>query len=184
MHINKKIVVILLTGIIVLVIGYFSLKQQNIPEPSVTASVTTEQAQLIHLTEQIIAYGTVGFSPDQIKQISLQNETLITNVFVIPGQKITPKAPLIQLSPSNSSKLTTDNAQLNVDFAEKELTRLIGLRKQFLATNAEVQAATQTRDKAQIELLTLQKQQKGMILNSEFEGTVQSVNVFGIINSC
>uniref|UniRef100_UPI001E4DF75D efflux RND transporter periplasmic adaptor subunit n=1 Tax=Legionella waltersii TaxID=66969 RepID=UPI001E4DF75D len=54
------------------------------------------------------------------------------------------------------------------------------LRKQFLATNAEVQAASQNLEKAKIELLNLQNQQQnqnGTVLRSEVEGTVIAVNV-------
>jgi len=132
------------------------------------------------MSDSIITYGTVSFPPDQIHQISIQNEAMVMQIFVIPGQRIKPKDSLVKLSPSSNAKRTIDNALLAVTFADKELKRILALRKQFLATNAEVQVANQNFEKAKIELLNLQNQQQnqnGTVLRSEVEGTVIAVNV-------
>lgn len=163
-------------GFIYLFISKNKLTHEELP----TASVTSIHAQLIEMSESIITYGTVSFPPDEIHQISIQNEALVMQIFVIPGQRIKPHDPLVKISPSSNAKLTIDNATIAVTFASQELKRISELRKQFLATNAEVQVANQNLEKAKIELLNLQNQQQnqnGAILRAEVGGTVIAVNV-------
>lgn len=181
MALNKKSLIFILMSLIILGFIYYLLhKNRTEPEKTPVASVQSITAQWTEMSEGIITYGTVSFPPDEIHQISIQNEALVMQIFVIPGQRIKPHDPLVKLSPSSNAKLTIDNAQLAVTFADKELKRISALRKQFLATNAEVQAANQNLEKAKIELLNLQNQQQnqnGTVLLSEVEGTVIAVNV-------
>lgn len=178
---NKKFLLFVLIGLITLGLVYFLInknKKEAVTLP--TATVQSTPAQWTEMSESIITYGTVSFPPDEIHQISIQNEAMVMQIFVIPGQQIKPQDPLVKLSPSSNAKLTIDNAQLAVTFADKELKRISALRKQFLATNAEVQVASQNLEKAKIELLNLQHQQQnqnGTVLRSEVEGTVIAVNV-------
>ena len=180
MFIKKRSIKIILISLMVLGLGfYFHGKITKEETQLPTVSVQTTSAQWIDMSEYIITYGTVNFSPEKTHQIAFQNEALVTKIFVVPGQQIKPKDPLFQLIPSNNAKLTIDNAKLAVAFAEKEFDRLTGLRKQFLATNAEIQSANQNLEKAKIELVNLQNQQQnqnGTILRSEVKGTVLAVN--------
>lgn len=182
MLINKKTLVFILISLIILGLIYYYLinKDKTEPEKTPVASVQSIPAQWNEMSGSITTYGTVSFPPDEIHQISIQNEAQVMQIFVIPGQLIKPHDSLVKLSPSSNAKLTIDNAQLAVTFADKEFKRISALRKQFLATNAEVQAANQNLEKAKIELLNLQNQQQnqnGTILTSEVEGTVIAVNV-------
>lgn len=179
--IKKPLIFIILISFILIGLVYFLInKNKPESEKTPTASVQTVPAQWTEMSDSIITYGTVSFPPDEIHQISIQNEAMVMQIFVIPGQQIKPHDPLVKLSPSSNAKLTIDNTQLAVTFADKELKRISALRKQFLATNAEVQAASQNLEKAKIALLNLQQQQQnqnGTILRSEVEGTVIAVNV-------
>ncbi|MEO8821073.1 MAG: hypothetical protein ABI374_09545 [Ginsengibacter sp.] len=91
-------------SLIVLGLIYYVLhKSKTEPEKTPAASVQSSAAQWIEMSERIITYGTVSFPPDEIHQISIQNEALVMQIFVIPGQRIKPHDPLVKLSPSSNA---------------------------------------------------------------------------------
>jgi membrane fusion protein (multidrug efflux system) len=181
MSINRKSIIIFSiligAGIIGLFIYHKSAQDTSV-EPSALVSLAPVQSMPIN--KSLSTYGTVDFSPEYSKQLTVQNEALIVHVFVVQGQRVKKDDPLLQLAPSANANLNMKNANLEVNFAKKEVERLTKLRSQFLATNAEVQTATQNLAKAEAALNNLNTQQQneaGKVFRATEDATVITVNV-------
>jgi RND family efflux transporter MFP subunit len=169
-------IVLVIIATVIILIRHFKSKEDIIPSASVQVSI----AQYMPMSKSLTVYGTVSFPLEQTQQISVQNEVRVLQIFVTQGQRVNKNDPLLQLTPSGNAKLTFENAKTSVEFAKKELDRLLKLRVQFLATNADIQVATQNLTKAEAELRNLQTQQQnenGNILRSNSDGIVLAVNV-------
>lgn len=180
MNTKNKIIsgLILLFFIIVVMLIFKHRPPDEAITPSVLVKVT--HAQYTSMPKKITTYGTVGFSPEQVKQISLQSEVLVEKIFVTQGEQVKKNDNLLKVIPTANANLSLLNAKITVDFAQKELIRLEKLRDQFLATNLEVANAKQNLAKSQAELLNLQAQQKNgneNFLQASEKGMILSVNV-------
>jgi len=169
-------IILAILVIAVLIIRHFKSTEETVPSAAVQVAI----AQYVPMSKSLTVYGTVSFPSEQIQQISIQNEAVVLQIFVTPGQHVKKNDLLLQLAPSGNAKMTYEDAKIAVDFATKELNRLTKLRRQFLATNAEVQTATQNLAKAQTELNNLQIQQQneqGNTLRANSDGVILAVNV-------
>lgn len=178
--INRKFIILLGCIFLLILMIIIMKKSPHEEEISPTATVKAIEVTPKPYTEKKLVYGTVNLPPDAIEHISVQSDMLVQQVFVVPGQPIEPNTPLVKLVPSNNVQLTKDNATLALSFAQQELARVSALRKQFLATNAELLTAQQNLAKAKIELLHLNRQLKNkneMIVSAAHAGTVSSINV-------
>lgn len=146
--------------------------------PSALVAVTAVHQQSISST--LNAYGTVEFSPEGARVISAEGQEVVTRMQVAVGQEVGKGDALLTIGPSSAAKLQYDKLKIDVQFAHKEVDRLVGLRSQALATNAEVQAARQNLASLAGQLSNLEKRQGGagaQIVRAEVAGVVQAVNV-------
>ena len=146
----------------------------------VSALVQITPVRVMAMTNRLRAYGTVEFSPEGGQTLSLEAESLVSQVLVAAGQRVQKGEPLLRVAPTINDQLQMDQARIAVRFAADDLQRLKGLRDRQLATNAEVQAAAQNlaRAKATLRdigarLLTLQSG----ALRAPMNGVVESVTV-------
>ena len=96
------------------------------------------------------------------------------------GQHVKQNDPLLRITPTAASSLNLQKAKISVEFSRKELDRLIKLRSQFLATNAEVQTAEQNWANAVATFNLLLKQQQnenGEIIRSPCSCNIVNINV-------
>lgn len=182
MKLTKIILAVLIIIIACVVVGFllFTSNSYKLKAQPVSALVQVVTVREKSFAKTIITYGTVSLSPEKIQQITLQNEVMVQQIFVTQGQKVQTGDPLLKLVTSSQSKLSLINAHIAVDYAKKQLSRLEKLRTQYLATNAEIQAAEQNLAKAEAQLDNLNKQLKnenGKTLQSTCNCNIVSVNV-------
>ncbi|KTD66691.1 Chemiosmotic efflux system C protein B [Legionella steelei] len=173
------LIIILMTLIIVIFLSLFQHHSKTVNKTSsVLVQVATVKQMPIAQTQT--TYGIVNAAPEHIKQITIQNEALVQQIFVTQGQHVNKGEPLIKLSTTAKSNLNLENAKIAVDFAQKELDRVEKLRSQFLATNANVQTAKQNLAKSEAVLSNLEQQQQnetGSVLSSDCNCNIVAINV-------
>ena len=147
---------------------------------TVSALVQLTPARVMPLAERLRAYGTVEFAPEGGRTLSLEAESLISQVLVASGQRVRQGEVLLRVAPSISDRLQLQQAQIAVRFALADQQRLASLSARQLATNAEVQVARQTLAKAQATLhdlrVRLRTLQAGMV-RAPINGVVETVSV-------
>ncbi len=146
--------------------------------PSALVAVTAVHEQSISST--LNAYGTVEYSPEGARVISAEAQEVVTRMQVAVGQEVGKGDALLTIAPSSAAQLQLDKLKIDVEFARKEVDRLVGLRSRSLATNAEVQAARQNLASLAGQLSNLEKRQGGasaQIVRADVAGVIQAVNV-------
>ena len=160
-----------------IIITYRNKSIENKPPTSALVEVSTVQQTSVPKT--LMVYGTANFSPEQIQKITTQNEALVQKILVTRGQQVKNNDPLIQLSPTANANLNLKSAKIDVEFSKKEFNRLTNLRKQYLATNTEVQTAKQNLEKMQAVLHSLLSQQQNeneKVIHADSDGTIISID--------
>ncbi|MGF6920546.1 efflux RND transporter periplasmic adaptor subunit [Paraburkholderia sp. 40] len=146
--------------------------------PPVRVMVTA--AKLAPITRTLTAYGTVEYSPDGARRISVQAEEVVTQLLVAVGQPVSRGDSLLTLEPSANARLELDKARIEVQFAHKEVQRLDDLRQRQLATNTDVQAAEKYLATAEVALANIARRHEGggpHVVRANVAGTVQTVTV-------
>ncbi|MCC6543597.1 MAG: efflux RND transporter periplasmic adaptor subunit [Nitrospirae bacterium] len=152
-------------------------------EGTITGSVVLVRLATVNsipMSQSITAYGTVEFSPEYTRELSLRGEGIVTRVFVTAGEQVRKGTPLITVRPTANASLEIESARIAKEYSRKDLDRLISLRSSNLATNAEVQAAEQVLAKAEAILANVSKRNignSGLTLRSEMNGVVESFSV-------
>ncbi|MEW5791153.1 MAG: efflux RND transporter periplasmic adaptor subunit [Pseudomonadota bacterium] len=144
--------------------------------PSVLSRLAPASTQTIQ--ESLTAYGTVEYAPEHGQTVDVQGEGLLRRVFVAAGQTVHRGDPLIELENTANARLERRNAEIDVEFASKDVKRLRDLRARQLATNAEVQTAEQALAKAQAVLANIRKRLGASpvrTLRAEMDGVVEQV---------
>ncbi len=147
---------------------------------AVSALVQLTPARVMPLAEHLQVYGTVEFSPEGGRTLTLPAESEITQILVANGQRIQRGQLLVRVRSTANDQLQIQQAQIGVHFARQDLDRLLGLRHQQLATNAEVAGAQQNLAKAQAILQDLQTRLQtlqGGAVRAPINGVVESVSV-------
>lgn len=145
-----------------------------------SALVEVAPARLAPVSKTLAAYGTVEFSPEGARVISVEAEEVVSQLLVTVGQPVKKAQNLMTLEPSANARLALDNAKIDVQFARKEAQRLADLRTRQLATNTEVQAAEKNLATVEAALANITRRHGGdgpRIVRSDVAGTVQAVNV-------
>lgn len=107
--------------------------------PTATVGVATADRGLVR--ETLVTYGTLEFDPDRTRRVQFVTAGQVAKVLVTAGEAVRDGQVLLQLAPVPSSTLEFQRAQIDVEFAERDLERLQRLREQHLATNEQVQQA-------------------------------------------
>jgi RND family efflux transporter MFP subunit len=113
-------------------------------EPTAPPSVLVRivSAELRPLQETLTAYGTAEFADSAVTDLIVQHEARVSAIWVTSGEPVKKGQRLLELTASAASQLELDKARRDADLAHTELERVTRLRSQGLATQAELQAAT------------------------------------------
>ncbi len=150
------------------------------PDASPSALVQVSPVVEVPWKDTLTAYGTVEFSPEHSRAITLQAEGLVTRVFVAAGQQVKRGEPLVGVRPTPVAQLDLERARIDVEFARKDVERVEALRRRQLATNAQVEAAQAQAAKAEAILQSLAKRVGGVAaqtLRAPVNGTVEAIGV-------
>lgn len=145
-----------------------------------TVLVQTARVRLMPVRTTVAGYGAVEFAPEYGQVLDVQGEGVVKRVLVSAGQRVRTGEPLLELMPTANASVEIERARIDLAFAEKSLTRVTELRRRELATNAEVQAAEEARDKARAVLSELRKRyvgNRGKVLRADRDGVVEAVFV-------
>lgn len=176
----KRMIILVSVLILVVFIIWFFNGHNEIVKTVISATVETASVKKIPFSKTINTYGTVNISPDNIQQITIQNEAMVQQIFVSQGQHVNKGDPLVLLATTASASLNLKNAKIAVDFTRNEQERARKLRDQFLATNADVQIAEQSFDKAEATFNNLTQQQQketSNILRSPCSCNIVLINI-------
>ena len=146
--------------------------------PSALVEVVT--VKVTRMNDIMTVYGTVEYAPEQSQVLNVQGDGIVTKVMVAAGQRVHKDQALLELSVTANAHTEFENAQIAVNFAEKDLLRLKGLRARQLATNLEVQTAEETLARAQSALRNVLKREGNTpirTLRAESNGVIDQVNV-------
>jgi membrane fusion protein (multidrug efflux system) len=169
--------------VIIIAVIFILVKKMNIASEQQVQPVATVEighVQSLPIAKTLTAYGVVGFAPEHLHQLSLQNEIVVQKMMVNQGQHIHKGQPLLQVVLSNNAQLTLTNASIDAEFSKIERDRQLQLRSQYLATNMDVRTQTQLLAKSEA-LITRNRQEhlgsKPTIIRAELTGIVVALNV-------
>jgi len=124
-------------------------------EPVATITVTPLTRQ--NIKETLTAYGTTEAAPGESQRFSVPYECRIRKVRVTPGQAVQDHMPLIDIEPSQETKLQMDSARGQRAAAWRQL-KLIRQRLQMnLVTRQDLLLAQQNFRAVQIRVQSLEK---------------------------
>ena len=109
------------------------------PEPSALVAAQPAATRSLHQTLEV--YGTIEFAAAQAATLSVQVESRVTELLVVPGAEVKNGQPLMRLAPSPTTRLDFDKARRDAEFAAAERERFKRLRAEGLATESELQSA-------------------------------------------
>ncbi|HMM67948.1 MAG TPA: efflux RND transporter periplasmic adaptor subunit [Dokdonella sp.] len=112
-------------------------------EPGVVAvanvRVVAAENRPLHATLE--AFGTTMFAPESLHSVAALAEVRIERVLVSAGEPIRREQVLLVVAPTAATQLERIKAQADLDYSSQQLARQTALRKQELATNADVASA-------------------------------------------
>ncbi|WP_449370674.1 efflux RND transporter periplasmic adaptor subunit [Thiomonas sp.] len=147
--------------------------------PAVTAQVQTAPLQRGELLHTLRAYAVVQVPASQIQALTFQHAMQVQTVAVHVGQTVRKGALLATLRSDASTALAYQQAQTAVVYAQGELDRMVALKSQQLATQAQVDAARKALADTQAQLRSLQQQGAGQATTrvlAPLDGIVLAVN--------
>jgi membrane fusion protein, multidrug efflux system len=143
-----------------------------------TVQVETAPLRQQEVRQVVTAYGTVAASEDSMVVISFPHPGQIIELHVRTGQKVRSGDPLVAITADPAALQSYEKAHAALDFARRELSRQETLRKQHLATNAQVAAAQMAVTDATVALETERKlgnDQRTLLAAAPFDGYVSQV---------
>lgn len=146
----------------------------------VTANVSVQKATTASLGKSIRGYGSIDFDVLTSTTITLESGAKIVALKVVPGQKVKKGETVATIAPSESDASALTLAAISVKYAQKEIIRITSMRDSALATNTNVELASQNLDKAiqtKAELSKKLHSAAGGTLKSPINGVVQSIMI-------
>lgn len=117
------------------------------PSSTVPAQASTpvrvEQAAASNRQQMLSAFGTIEISPDHSRTVSLPYDSIVMAVRAAAGQTVRAGAPILEVRPAPAAALEQRRAAEALRFARSDNERILRLRAQNLATNADLAAARQ-----------------------------------------
>lgn len=143
------------------------------------ASVRVETVGSQTMRSTVFAYGTTIFPPENLHALVASAEVRVDRVLISAGEPVQRDQVLMEVAPTANTHLELVKARADLNFSRQELARVSALRKQALATNADVAAAKLGDANAQAVLAGIQARigQSSGPLKAERDGIVASVDV-------
>jgi membrane fusion protein (multidrug efflux system) len=126
------------------------------------------------------AYGTAGPAVDSSMTISLQSQGRVLRFDVTPGEAVKAGQPLLEFSVSESALGSYRQAEIALQTAKVERSRIAHLLKQQFATKDQLTQADKAIADAQTTLDTLKKSgsdQPDLTIKAPFDGVVSTIPV-------
>lgn len=145
---------------------------------SPVAQVKVEVAKARALRTNVRAYGTADFAPESLHSLVATVESRVVRVLVSAGEPVHRGQVLMVVAQTPGTRVELDKARSDLAYNRKELERVSGLRKQELATNADVAAARLAEANATAVLKGIESRigNPDGELKAEKEGLVASVD--------
>jgi RND family efflux transporter MFP subunit len=147
---------------------------------SVTALVQTQPLRQYDLTDRLSCYGTITVDPEKVISLNFPRAGQITRLLVRTGEMVKKGMVILEFETSPLDSVGYEQAQLSVDFARQELSRLKNLAADKLATRSQVAQAQKALSDAEASLKA-QKQlgtdKKNELLVAPFDGLVTDLKV-------
>lgn len=115
---------------------------------SPTATVRVQPVHTREFEERLIAYGSVEFAPAQMHSVIAQAESQVGEVWVSPGAQVKQGQKLLQLRPTEATRVDVHKAQRDAVAAATEAERIGRLFDKGLATNSELETAKAASESA------------------------------------
>lgn len=106
-----------------------------------TATVQVQPVHTREFDERLIAYGSVEFAPAQMRSVIAQAESQVAEVWVSAGAQVKQGQQLLQLRPTEATRVDVHKAQRDAAVAAIEAERIGRLFDKGLATNSELETA-------------------------------------------
>ncbi len=116
-----------------------------VPQATVSASVQTTTVALRDLERTVSAYGVLQAEPGARTTVATPRAGVVGAVLVAPGEHVEKGARLLTLITAPGAAAAYAQAKAQAEYAEEELARITRLRKQDLASAAELAAARQAQ---------------------------------------
>ena len=145
--------VVALSGALAACSGHAAPAEDHAPEP--TAHVRVAPLERRSLTETIHAYGVVVSGPAGTQTLSVPYESQITGILVREGQVVMPGDPILEVSPSPDARLALAQASSSATSAHATLGSVQERFASHLATQQEIQQATQAAQSSELQLRSL-----------------------------
>jgi len=164
---------------------YTSWVSSNLPATaevegnSSVATITVTPLTRQHLEETLTAYGTTEAAPGESQRFSVPYECRVRKVRVTPGQAVQDHTPLIDIEPSQETKLQLDSARGQRAAAWRQLKLIRQRLKMNLVTRQDLLLAQQNLQAAQIRVKSLEKRGAGHLttLHAISAGIVSGIPV-------
>lgn len=148
--------------------------------PAAAAPVRVETTAASQRQERLSAFGEIEISPDHSRTISLSYDAIVVILRAAPGQTLPSGAPLLEVRPTPAVVLEQRRALEELRFARADHDRVVRLRGQSLATNAELAAAQQALANAEAAVNDLGARigQGGVrVIRAPIAGLVEAIDV-------
>lgn len=128
--------------------------------------------------ELLETFGTVELDPEHTRTLTAPRSGRVAALHAVAGQAVTKGAVLLELESVPAGNLDGERAEMDVEFARRDLERVQRMAKLKLATNQEVQAAEKQLESSRLVLHSLGLGGKATVpLSSPMEGVVASLQV-------
>jgi len=149
----------------------------NAENPTPTgALVRTAPVKSGTIPIEIVGFGQVGPIPGAVHVYSVPLESRVESILVTPGQRITKGEPMLRVSPSPDTALAFEQAQADVEYADREYELANERLKMKLSTESQLVQAENAKKRAQ-----------GVLDNLRSRGLTEATNVLaqedGILTS-
>lgn len=122
------------------------------PSTAVSASVKTATVQLRALERTVSAYGVLQADPGARTTVATPRAGVVGKVLVAAGAHVAKGAALLTLITAPDAAAAYAQAKARAAYTQEELARITRLRKQDLASDADLAAARQAQADAQSRL--------------------------------
>lgn len=139
--------------------------------------VQTAQIKKGHIDRNIIAFGIVADQTGGASVLSVPFESQVKKILVIPGQRLDPNQPVMDLVPSPEALLELDQAKSALDAANTDLEQTRRRFNDHLATNQDLLQSQQNLDSARMKLRYLANSGASGPVQLKSSGLVDKIDV-------
>jgi RND family efflux transporter MFP subunit len=147
--------------------------EEAAPEP--TATVRTAVASQGATVDQIQVYGAAEPGAGSERGLSTQAEAILSRIVAPNGTAVRAGQIVAMLTPSATARLDAARAATDLAAARSALARAQRLRKDGLASNADVETARAAARSASLTLSSAAQRNGSLVLRAPVAGTVQNI---------